>query len=58
MINEDALRELAERIYRQRLALTTGQDINADNQAASDDEDSKAAESQIPESELRPYYDV
>lgn len=54
MINEDALRELAERIYRQRLALTTGQDINADNQAASDDEDSKAAESQIPESELRP----
>ena len=54
MINEDALRELAERIYRQRLALTSGQDINADNQAASDDKDTKAAESQIPDSELRP----
>jgi flagellar M-ring protein FliF len=54
MINEDALRELAERIYRKRLALTTGQDINADNQAASGDEGSKEAESQISESELRP----
>ena len=54
MINEDALRTLAERIYRKRQTVNVGQAINADNEAESDGENSIIAESRIPESELKP----
>ena len=52
MINADALRKLAERIYLKRQSASEA--INADNEAAIDGEDSLVTESQIPESELGP----